>query len=189
MDEFNYLFSLFGLLLGFSMAELVGGLGRAIRADEGVRIGWLTPLLALSVTIDIASFWLSVWEVRAAIHAHLLAVLIGTLFCGGYYLIAIQAVPDDHKRWPHFDIWYWRVKRRVALGLIAINLAIFTMEAVLLPHPFTTPYAIANSLYLALLLAIAFVKGRRTNIALLTANILMFAVSAGYGAAMRAAAG
>ena len=57
MSHFEFLFSLFSLLLGLSLVELISGLGRTLKAylhtDEksvaisGYRIGWLTPLLGL----------------------------------------------------------------------------------------------------------------------------------------------
>ncbi|MES2290547.1 MAG: hypothetical protein V4530_12505 [Pseudomonadota bacterium] len=190
MDEFNYLFSLFSLLLGFSMAELVGGLGKAYRSSDMIRVGWLTPLLALGVAIDLASFWLTLWDLRLVIHPHMLAVLVGLAFCGGYYFISIQAIPDDHVRWPDFDAFYFARKRRVLFGIILINLAIFAMQGIVLGGKgvWTAPYVVANSLYLILLAAIAFVRGYRASLALLALNIIAFAASATYGALARATA-
>ena len=51
MSDFEFLFALYGLMLGLSLAELLSGLARAIeeRLSPGatLRIGWLTPLLAI----------------------------------------------------------------------------------------------------------------------------------------------
>lgn len=169
------------------MAELVGGLGKAYRSSDTIRIGWLTPLLALGLLIDLASFWLTLWDMRLVIHPHMLAVLLGIVFCGGYYFVSIQAIPDDHSRWPDFDAFYFARKRRVVFGLIAINLSIFAMQGMLLSGKgvWTPPYIVANALYLILLASIAAARGYRLNLWLLAANIFAFVVSATYGALSR----
>lgn len=45
------------------MAVIATGLAAAIQHRKKVRIGWLTPLLALFVGLDIASFWDFAWNV------------------------------------------------------------------------------------------------------------------------------
>lgn len=61
MSNFDFVFTLFGLLLGLSLAEVLGGFGRALQKRRKVRIGWLTPLLGLVVLLDVSSFWLVAW--------------------------------------------------------------------------------------------------------------------------------
>ena len=46
---FDFVFSLFGLRLGLSLAEVLGGLARTLKQRKSVRLGWLTPLLGLMV--------------------------------------------------------------------------------------------------------------------------------------------
>ena len=43
MSNFEFVFSLFGLLLGLALAEVLGGFGTAIQHRRKVKIGWLTP--------------------------------------------------------------------------------------------------------------------------------------------------
>ena len=57
MSPFEFFFSFCGLLLGFSVAEFVGGFARVLHERQIVRFGWLTPLLAIFVAFDIATFW------------------------------------------------------------------------------------------------------------------------------------
>lgn len=48
MSAFEMMFTLLALLLSLAIAEIPGGLSRAlrlIRTAKAVRIGWLTPLL------------------------------------------------------------------------------------------------------------------------------------------------
>ena len=42
MNGFEYIFTLFGLLLGLALAEGLGGLARALKARHRVHIGWPT---------------------------------------------------------------------------------------------------------------------------------------------------
>lgn len=63
--SFEFFFSFYGLLLGLSAAEVAKGLANALGARERIRIGWLTPMLAGFLLLDIASFWLFAWGGRA----------------------------------------------------------------------------------------------------------------------------
>ena len=64
MTGFELYFSFFGLLLGLSVAQVANGIGHAVVARKTITLGVLTPLLAVFVLLDIASFW--VWRgVRA----------------------------------------------------------------------------------------------------------------------------
>ena len=62
MSAFEFFFSFYGLLLGLSVAELVGGFSRVLHERQRVRFGWLTPLLAVFVALDLATFWNQAWR-------------------------------------------------------------------------------------------------------------------------------
>ena len=53
MSGFEFIFSLFGLMLGLSLAEGLGGLTRAIKRRGFGGIGWPTALLGLFVSCDV----------------------------------------------------------------------------------------------------------------------------------------
>lgn len=63
MSAFEFFFSFYGLLLGLSVAELVGGFARVLHQKARVRFGFLTPLLAVFVAVDIATFWNQAWSI------------------------------------------------------------------------------------------------------------------------------
>ena len=67
MDAFSFVFSLFGLLMGLALTEAISGFGKAVELRHKVRIGWLSPLIALLITFDITSLWLIAWQNRSAI--------------------------------------------------------------------------------------------------------------------------
>ena len=140
MDEFNYVFELFALLLGLAVAEMLQGFGQVLKLrarrkanlahpvrhdDEAikVRIGWMVPLLGLLVLVDLATFWAGLWMVRAGIEMTMLTVFCVLVLIGGYYLVATQVFPDHPERWPDFDQYYALQKRFVVLGVVIVNVA------------------------------------------------------------------
>lgn len=67
MTAFELIFSLFSLLIGLAIAEVLGGFARSVRARRStrpVRIGWLTPLLGLFVILDLLTFWTIAYAAR-----------------------------------------------------------------------------------------------------------------------------
>jgi hypothetical protein len=72
MSPFEFVFSLVGLLLGLSLAEVLGGLAKAIKARRRAArtaappllLGHLVPMLAIFLMLDIAGFWTYAWTVR-----------------------------------------------------------------------------------------------------------------------------
>ena len=66
MTAFEFIFPLFGLLLGLSYAEMLAGLARALKSHRHIRIGWLTPLLGLLVLINLTMFWFGAWQFRSS---------------------------------------------------------------------------------------------------------------------------
>ncbi len=131
MTRFEFLFSLFGLLLGFILIEVLSGLARTIRARYptgpghvvDIRIGWLTPLLGAFVLLDITGWWGNVWSVHASLPLGYDTMFGGVILCGIYYFAASLVFPDEPRSWPHLDSWFW-LHRRLVLGcILAANLA------------------------------------------------------------------
>ena len=127
MTGFEFVFSLFGLLLGLCIAEVLGGLGRAIEHREEVTIGWLTPLLGVFVLFDLTTYWFALWMDRENVPINPLTLLIGTAFAAAYYLAAYLIFPDDLKRHADLDVHFMRVRRIV----LAMALVVFTIQGVL----------------------------------------------------------
>lgn len=57
MSDFEFFFSFYGLILGLSVAEIASGIARTVHERGEVRVGWLTPMLAVFVSLDVAGFW------------------------------------------------------------------------------------------------------------------------------------
>ncbi|WP_118856838.1 hypothetical protein [Sphingomonas mesophila] len=122
MNEFEFVFSLFGLLLGLSLAEVLSGMGKALKARRRVRIGWLTPLLGLLVMVDLISFWTIAWDLRQVIPLNYLSLLAALLFTGTYYLAASMVYPDDPDEVADFDDHYWANRRFIIAAMVAMNI-------------------------------------------------------------------
>jgi hypothetical protein len=114
-------------LLGLCVAEVLGGLGRALEHREEVSIGWLTPMLGAFVLLDLTTYWYVLWVERESIPITLFTLILGTALAAAYYLASYLIFPDDLKRYADLDLHFMRV-RRIVLG---IALVVFAIQGVL----------------------------------------------------------
>lgn len=135
MSAFEFFFSFYGLLLGLSVAELVGGFSRLLHERHRIRFGWLTPLLALFVALDLATFWNQAWRFFRGAPFNPALLLIGLVIAATFYVAASVTFPrvtaegvetridlDDHF-WAH---------RRVVFGcILAANAMVWVLLALL----------------------------------------------------------
>jgi len=181
MSDFEFIFSLFGLLLGLSLAEVLGGLAKAIEArlrpGSAIRIGWLTPLLGAFVMLDLLSFWQAAWVVRDVVHVSGKLLMAITVFAAAYYLAAHLVFPRDIEEQPDFDAHFFRVRRvviGVMFGLLLCQLGFYASIPTIAPH-LLRPLALGLTAVLALLMGAAlFVRGE------LWARVVMLALVARY---------
>lgn len=140
MNAFEFVFGLFGLLLGLCIAEIFGGLGRAWELRGQIKLGLLTPLLAIVVLADLASYWTALWIERENIPMNPMTLMFGTVFAGVYYLAAYVVFPDTIK--PGIDLTehYFRVRRLVigisATAFFGVGLVQMLVTRTLLPRDF-----------------------------------------------------
>lgn len=181
MSAFEFVFSLFGLLLGFSLVEVLGGLGKVLKSRRHIRIGWLNPLLALFVMIDITSFWMMAWLAREGIPANAVSIFTGLVICGLYYLAAILVFPDDPAERGELDSHFFEQKAKVLGGVLACNVLAYCARA-WAQGGFGINYSswdwTAFAAYFALLAAAIFVRGHRWNAGVLVLLILLYAADA-----------
>ena len=126
MKDFDFVFALYGLLLGLSLTEVLGGLARVIEArlrpDATMRIGWLTPLMAAFLLLDLLSFWASAWLVRDQVVVSNRSLLAVTAFASAYYLTATLAFPREPATLASLDEHYFSVRRLVLGVMLALLL-------------------------------------------------------------------
>lgn len=176
MSNFEFVFSLFGLMLGLSMAEVMSGLARTLKARKRVRVGWLTPLLGLLLIVDLLSFWVGAWDNRDVIPVTFTSLLYGAGVACIYYLAASLVFPERPDEWEDLDDYFFAHKRLVIAGVLVANLArvlgvLLLTGAAMLRQPV---FWIVFALLLASWLAAIFARGRRANIALLLWMLALF---------------
>lgn len=128
MSAFEFFFSFYGLLLGLSVAELVGGFARVLHERERVRFGWLTPLLAAFVALDVATFWNQAWAIfRGAPFNHAL-LIVGLVIAAVFYTAASVTFPRVSAEGAHdridLDDHFWKHRRLVFGCIMAANLIV-----------------------------------------------------------------
>jgi hypothetical protein len=124
MDAFEFFFSFYGLLLGFSVAELVGGFARLLHERRAVKFGLLTPMLALFVAVDIASFWNQAWVIFRPAPYNYALLILGLVVASTFYVAATQVFPRELKAGESLDDHFWSHRRLVLLSVLAANLVI-----------------------------------------------------------------
>jgi hypothetical protein len=175
MTSFELVFSLFGLLLGLALAEVLGGFGTAIQKRKKIRIGWLTPLLGALVALDVTSFWMIAWDVRELVPAHYVTLMGGLAIIGLYYLIARITFPHDFDDWPDLDAYYFEHRKWVLGGAMACNLLALAALVALGAEPLQGALTRWSLLvFIPALVAAMFVHGKRANIALLLLLLVQY---------------
>jgi hypothetical protein len=121
MTEFEFLFSVFGLLIGLTLVEVAVKFADAIDAHRRRPMGVLTPLLAAFVLIDITSYWLFSWSIRDLLHVRWRTVFVALTFAMTYYLSASLIFPRSEGDWKNLDEHYWARKRLVIGGVLLVE--------------------------------------------------------------------
>lgn len=187
MSQFEFIFTLYSLLLGLSLVELLSGLGRTLKArlhvDEiaagAFKIGWLTPLLGLFVMLDLLSFWSAAWAVRDMISVTGATLMAIMLFASSYYLAAHLVFPDIIPPDGDLDPHYFRV-RRIVIGVLFVLLLVqlgFYLAQPMLALRLTNPVALGlTALLVALMIAAFYAKSKIANGVILSGLIIRYVV-------------
>ena len=123
VSDFEFLFSVFGLLIGLTFIEVAIKFADAIDAHSRRPVGVLTPLLALFVMIDVAGYWLFSWSIRELLHVRWRTVFVGLSVALIYYLSASMIFPRSEGEWKNLDDHYWARKRLVIAGILFVETA------------------------------------------------------------------
>lgn len=184
MSAFEFFFTLYGLVLGLSVVEVVSGFARLAHDRRGVKVGLLTPMLALLILLDLASFWVSAYERLQDYDLSYSVLVISLAISGIYYVAASVVFPRDFNAEPDFDAVFLRHRRLVMTALIICGLAAFELLPMLTVEGRAArleAWTDLASLWQMLLFvlpagAIMLVKDRRILLALLILMVLPYAV-------------
>lgn len=184
MNGFEFVFSLFGLLLGLSLAEILGGFAKAVKRHGRQKLGVLTPMLSVFLLYDITTFWIAAWRLREGLPIVMPTLFTGLIVTGLYYFAAVLVWPEDPSPgsgeeasdWNDLDGWMLEHKSQVMLSVIASNLLSATAVAYMAPESFAWgPVELTVlTLYFGFMLATAFAKGRRATAATLGVLIALY---------------
>jgi hypothetical protein len=178
MTEFEFLFSVFGLLIGLTLVEVAVKFADAIDAHKRRPIGILTPLLALFVLIDITGYWLFSWSLRDLLHVRWRTVFVALTVAMTYYLSASLIFPRSEGDWKNLDEHYWARKRLVIGGVLLVEGATMAWQLTrAIPALDDYWFWLYWLPYFIPMIALLFTKSRRVDIALfaILVGVLLFA--------------
>ena len=156
MGEFDFAFTLVGLILGLAVTEVLSGLVRTMRKHDLRTVGWLTPLLGLVVICDLTTFWGMLWGFHRHMPNLYQAMGAGVIATSLYYVAASIVFPSDDT---DLDAHYFAYKRKILGIIVAVNLPIMAYQ---IPYWILTTYVVSG-LWL-FLVGIAFaVRNRPAN--------------------------
>lgn len=178
MSGFDFFFSFFGLILGLSVAEVMTGFARVLKRRNRIRVGYVTPLLAGLLLLDLASFWSNTWGMLQNVEMSLHLLILGMLVAGTYFLAASLVFPDDMAEWSSLDDFYDAHKRWVLGGVWLANMISGFGFAALVTTPaeFWSAVVGRDSLitvarFSAIIGGAAFIRDHRINAALFLAGM------------------
>lgn len=122
MSAFEFFFSFYGLVLGLSVAVIATGLATAIQHRKKVQIGWLTPLLALFVCLDIASFWTNAWVALQHLPVSYGLFAASMVVALTYFIACSLVFPHQIADGDRLDDHFWANKRIVLVLMIVATL-------------------------------------------------------------------
>jgi hypothetical protein len=133
VSEFEFIFTLFGLILGLALAEGLGGLARAIKARHRIHIGWATGLLGLFISCDVVTFWMYGWSLRELIPVNWPTLFGGFVITAIYFVCTSLVFPDGEC--DDIDAHFQRQYRTILSGILACNIVLFATAIALTGFP------------------------------------------------------
>ncbi|WGM31293.1 hypothetical protein [Brevundimonas sp. NIBR11] len=178
MSAFEFFFSFFGLILGLSVVEVMTGVARVLKQRRRIKVGYVTPLLAVLLLVDLASFWANTWGMLQDIQISLGLLVVGVMVAGVYFLAASMVFADDLDEWPSLDAFYDAHKRWVVGGVWLANMlsgfaftAFVTTPAEYWSGMISLPSLITVGWFTAVMGGVALFRDHRINAALLVIGL------------------
>lgn len=174
MEQFDFYFSFYGLLLSLSAGTVIIRFADAIGERNGRQIGLLAPLLGAFVLLDITSFWIWAWRARESFDISFAYMYFGLAIAVAYFFSTSQVFPKESANWTSLDDHYWARKRYVIPGIIVANLAV--MSHGLLVREVSRGFLIHQAFCWVPLIALLFTRRKWLDLALLAALCLNYLV-------------
>ena len=168
MNEFEFYFSFYGLLLGLSAATLVVRFADVLGEHGKRRIGLLSPLLGTFVLLDLSSFWIWAWRARSFFEITYTQMYVGLVIAVAYFISASSVFPREGSDWGTLDEHYWDRKKVIVLGLTAANAMVVAHAAFARPEMFDREFIILQAAYWPPLFALLFTRKSLVDLILLS---------------------
>lgn len=198
MSNLDFAFSLFGIVLGLCLAEILTGFARFLRSRRDailsdrsdVRLGLLTPMLAIFLLLDISTFWAVAWALRDTIPASYQVLVFSLFVTSLYYVAASWVFPQGEGRNIDLDAYYLQHKSVVFSLVFASNIVTYLGRAwaigfIGMPEAGLYDYLLL-ALYYVLQLAGIFARSKRANVLILAALLFDY-VESTFGLGIRLA--
>jgi hypothetical protein len=178
VDAFNFAFSLFAIVLGLSLVEVLTGFARALKRRRVVHLGWLVPMLAIFVMLDLTSFWEAGWGSRRFVSPQYGILLIGLVMSGVYYLAASLVFPNEFGDRADFDEHYIDHRRQVVGAILICDVIEIAPVLILRASEIPARVWIENALQFSALLTCILSRNKRVNMAALAILIGIYLYTA-----------
>jgi hypothetical protein len=178
VDAFNFAFSLFAIVLGLSLVEVLKGFARALKRRRAVHLGWLTPLLAIFLMLDLTSFWEFGWGSRRFLTPQYGVLLIGLFMSGLYYLAASLVFPSEFGDRADFDDHCMQHRWQVLGAILICDFIEAAPVLIIRAGEIPARVWIENVLQFGALLTGIFSRNKRVNLAALAILIGVYLYSA-----------
>ncbi|MDC0886886.1 hypothetical protein OAS19_03750 [Altererythrobacter sp.] len=148
-------------------------------ARKEFHIGWLTPLLAVFVMLDLLSFWIFAWTTKDLISVSPPTLMGVIFFACAYYLAARLVFPTEPDDFTDLEVHFYRV-RRIVLGILIALVFVqwgFLASQITFAPLIQNPVAVTLTVLLIALMALVMLLKRDLwNIILLVALIIRYFV-------------
>lgn len=106
----------------------MGGFARTLHDRERIRFGWLTPMLAIFVAIDITTFWNQAWAIFRGAPYNMALLVISLVIAGTFYIAASVTFPRTSAEGADaridLDQHFWAHRRLVFTCVLIANLIV-----------------------------------------------------------------
>ena len=131
MSPFQFYFSFFTLIIGLAVAAVGRNFGALWQRRVSAPVGYLTPLLAVFLLLDISRFWLGLWSKQEI--SSLGPVALTSVLCVAlpYVFATTIMFPADPSEWETLDEYYVVHARAIFVSLLFSKTSAYVFDFLL----------------------------------------------------------
>lgn len=174
MTEFEFLVSLYGLVLGLAFANVATGFADVWRTRKDLALGWCTPLLAVYLTVASTGTWLNMWEARDDMEVDAVRVLLSLASFLPMVFLSRAIFPQPNEGWSSLEDYYL-AHRQVIVGAVILTRLVGMVTLLVVgdwPGWITIAYIAARLILLTAMLFIGSVWFHRIGWALISLGVV-----------------